>query len=753
MTKTLALLINLSCLIAMAPAQEPAAFVAPIWTSAFNQRLADGQRTRIVCFGDSITGAYYHTGSQRAWCDMLGLALQKSNPNANLQMINAGLSGHTTVNALARIDKDVIAKKPDLVVIMFGMNDVTRVPLETYQQNMREIIMRCRNAGAAVVLCTPNGVSPNAERPEKKLDQYAGVVRSIAKEFSLPMVDFLKDWQALRSQDPIGWSLLMSDAIHPNMNGHKRFAELIAESICGRAVSLDDPVPPLDVLHHSFDRLNGNEVVKVIAMPPYDQLVPNELKRHFPDAKFEVTVWPTENHTVSEMTEWAKRIRGLQPDLVIPAVPLKSLETQQESFIADYEWALNWSFQFSGRPWDVIPIMPLESGDITDLQLQNLANARATARGKDILFVDRAAGDQWTADDIVSSWIKDRKREWQGTRGILPTANDTVRIPVQSWPNRPGPRSVRVSLHYPGGQLKNVDKRTGIMLTLHNWGGEDCAGTANPDTLAEQLNVIAVCVNYLQSGRKDSVESLEPYDFGYLQALDALRALAYVRSGLNQSQTSYDDGRIFCTGGSGGGNVTLMANKLAPRTFACVIDMCGMKRLSDDIAFDLPGGSDLNARWSRETQQAGNYLSSDAQAIRDTGNPTHLETMKSLLTSSKIVIVHGEDDQTCPFSDAQKLVVNLQAANLDVEANFIGKDDIDGSVFTSTGHPLGNRTKIVLQVAGKYLRTESPQALVRSGPTDFDRREDVRYRTEHGQFVISYADGIPTGRFIPNQSD
>ena len=91
------------------------------------------------------------------------------------------------------------------------------------------------------------------------------------------------------------------------------------------------------------------------------------------------------------------------------------------------------------------------------------------------------------------------------------------------------------------------DSDTGIMLTLHHWGGVDCAGTASPTILANELNVVAVCVNNLQSG---------PADFG-------------------------------------GGNITLMANKLARRTFTCVIDMCGMKKLSDDIAFALPGGSDL----------------------------------------------------------------------------------------------------------------------------------------------------------------
>ncbi len=57
------------------------------------------------------------------------------------------------------------------------------------------------------------------------------------------------------------------------------------------------------------------------------------------------------------------------------------------------------------------------------------------------------------------------------------------------------------------------------MLTLHNWGGTDCVGTASPVVLARKLNVVAICVNYLQSGQVDSIQGPEPYDFGYLQDL------------------------------------------------------------------------------------------------------------------------------------------------------------------------------------------------------------------------------------------
>ncbi len=724
----------------------------PASVSAINQRLSSGQLTRIVCFGDSITGAYYHTGGQRAWCDLLGLALQRRYPRANLQMINAGISGHTTVNALARLEQDVLAHQPHVVIIMFGMNDVTRVPLETYTANLRAIIQRCRHAGAAVVLCTPNGVSPNQDRPEERLAEYATQVKELASELELPLADCLRAWQKLRSNAPVEWSLMMSDAIHPNLNGHRHFAELIAESMCGQACPVHDVPTACDALHHTFDKLHRNEAVRVIAMPPYDALITKALKQHFPGAELEVTSWPTEHLNVTQLADWAQRIRGLGPDLVIPAPPLASLNAPQDTFIAQYEWILNWSFPFAGRAWDILPILPPETSDSTALQRQNLLNARAITLGKDVRFVESSTDNARDNLSLLSAWLVDAYRAWQGARNLLPEANAQVLIPVQSWPHRPGPRCVSASLYFPSGQLENVTPQTGIMLTLHNWGGLDCAGTADPQTLAEELNVVAVCVNYLQSGRSEATEAVEPYDFGYFQALDALRALAYVRSGLQKAQIDFADRRLFCAGGSGGGNVTLMANKLAPRTFTCIVDMCGMKKLSDDIAFDLPGGSSLNARWNRDPQSA-NYLSLDGQELRYVGHPLHLATMKQMETSSKIIVVHGVDDATCPYADARQLVENLLAADLDVEAHFIDQQKLDGQVFTSSGHALGNRTQIVLQVAGKYLRADSPEALQRAAPTDFDRQEDVRYQTSYGEFVISYASGLPVATFVPTQSD
>lgn len=320
-----------------------------------------------------------------------------------------------------------------------------------------------------------------------------------------------------------------------------------------------------------------------------------------------------------------------------------------------------------------------------------------------------------------------------------------VKIKVQEWPLHPGPRTVSIEIFYPGGGRTNVNAETGIFLTLHNWGGTGAVGTADPKLLADRYNVVAVTVNYLQSGK--AKELAEPYDFGYLQALDALRALHFVLHDLQTAGVEFDSRRIFAAGGSGGGNVALMCNKLAPRTFACVVDLSGMVKLSDDMAFNLPGGSTLNAGYSRDPKSSG-FLSADAARLRFVGDPEHLQSMQKLGGGCKVVVVHGVDDTSCPVEETREMVRNMQAAGIDVEPHFIDKSKIDGKLFTDAGHKLGNRTQILQHMADEYLLPKSPRAVRRKGKSDFELRDElVRYRTANGEFVISYHEGFPVGRF------
>jgi predicted esterase len=331
--------------------------------------------------------------------------------------------------------------------------------------------------------------------------------------------------------------------------------------------------------------------------------------------------------------------------------------------------------------------------------------------------------------------------------------NGTVLLPAQDSPyllannaQEQGNRSIKAYITYPGGSIEHVTPQTGLMLSIHNWGGKAASGAPNPTYLARTYNVVAINVDYIQSASRHKDV---PYDFGYLQALDCLRALHYVFDGLIQQTVPFDSGRIYSAGGSGGGNVTLMVNKLAPRTFACIVDLSGMCKLSDDIAFNLPGGSGLTARYSPRPDHI-HFLTKDAQALRFVGHPQHLKQMQALGNQAQIVVSHGTSDSTCPIADAREMVTNLQTAGFFVDAHFISAADIDGQAITNTGHGVGNRTLIVDKFAAKYLLVDGVQAATREGKTDFEHRDElVKYSTPNGAYIISYKQGYPVGRFEP----
>lgn len=329
---------------------------APLKTA---QLLAAGKEpVRIVCIGDSITGVYYHSGGLRAYPEMLQIALQKIHPQAQVTVRNAGISGDTTTGGLKRLEHDVLAHKPHLVTIMFGMNDLVRTPIADFQNNLREIIRRCRAIDAEVILCTQNSIVESPQRPGAKLTEFTQAIRDIAKAESLHVADCFAAFEAIHAKDALEWNLLLSDPIHPNMAGHKLFAETIAHTITGQKTSLADIGPPLPALRHTLALLKAGKPVKVLAMPPYDTLIAPAIQQLYPKAIVNVTPWPVEGQTLAQLEESAKKVRTIAQDLVLIAVPGSLPVQQPEAFHKSYSWIMNWSLSFGPQQWDVIVALP-----------------------------------------------------------------------------------------------------------------------------------------------------------------------------------------------------------------------------------------------------------------------------------------------------------------------------------------------------------------------------------------------------------
>ncbi|MBL8828983.1 MAG: dienelactone hydrolase family protein [Planctomycetaceae bacterium] len=362
--------------------------------------------TKIVCLGDSVTGVYYHTGGRRAYPEFLGIALERLYPGGMTTVVNAGISGNSTQNGLDRLDRDVLSQRPDLVTISFGLNDVVRHPLATFEQNLRRLVERCRAAQAAVVLCTPNMVVDTGSRPIVKIREYCAAIHAIGRETGSAVCDQFAIGEAFAKRDPWAWRLTMSDEIHPNAAGHQGMAEELCHTITGQRVSLAQVAPPTPILSKTWSLLRAGKPIKVLAMPPLDTSLTAALQTHFPNAKLEITPWPTTGLSLAQLEQSAKTlVRAQKPDLVLIAVPRTADALTDESFVRSYSWIMNWSLSFGQQEWDCLVMHPAVSEPGVKYPRDELV--RQLVRAQHLHLLDRAEIDRSSPEQIVARFLAD----------------------------------------------------------------------------------------------------------------------------------------------------------------------------------------------------------------------------------------------------------------------------------------------------------------------------------------------------------
>jgi lysophospholipase L1-like esterase len=218
-------------------------------------KLTAGAPVTIAFFGDSITAQ--EPGDFRdgkgSFVDRFVVYLRERYPKSGvvvtpketvlppkpgrIVIVKAGVGGDDTRDGLARIDTDVLAHKPDLVVVMFGANDENRttdgsgrtnrnnVPPAEYEQNLRTIVTRIKSAGGEPLLMTTSMKNRGWEGTTGNLDQYAAAARRVATDENTCLVDNYAAWENLPR---LGYDYLVfldSCINHPNYLGHQVFFE------------------------------------------------------------------------------------------------------------------------------------------------------------------------------------------------------------------------------------------------------------------------------------------------------------------------------------------------------------------------------------------------------------------------------------------------------------------------------------------------------------------------------------------------
>ena len=197
----------------------------------------------IVTLGDSITkGVRPGVRPEQTFSAVWEAKLRRQ--GVPVEVHNVGIGGERTDQALRRLDQEVIALHPDLVIVMYGTNDSwvdpgkakSRLSAETYEANLRELIRRLRAAHIQSVLMTEpmygagfmkNGLG---EEANGRITGYMEVCRKVAADLQVPLVDNFAVWGAARrgGQPLQDWT---TDGCHPNPAGHAVIAETMMKAL------------------------------------------------------------------------------------------------------------------------------------------------------------------------------------------------------------------------------------------------------------------------------------------------------------------------------------------------------------------------------------------------------------------------------------------------------------------------------------------------------------------------------------------
>lgn len=202
---------------------------------------------RIVFLGDSITQAGV---KPQGYVTVLTAAIKAANPDLGVETFGAGISGNKVPNLQARLEKDVITKKPTLVFIYIGINDVWHWKMdkegkllgggttkEIFEEGLKDIIAKINAVGARVILCTPSVIGEKNDGSNERdamLEEYSAISRKVASDTNSQLVDLRKafiDHLKANNPDNNPKGILTGDGVHLNPAGNAFVATEMGKAI------------------------------------------------------------------------------------------------------------------------------------------------------------------------------------------------------------------------------------------------------------------------------------------------------------------------------------------------------------------------------------------------------------------------------------------------------------------------------------------------------------------------------------------
>lgn len=201
------------------------------------------EKKKVVFFGDSITEAGVKPGG---YITVLNELLKQKGIDKNYDLQGAGIGGNKIYDLYLRVEDDVIAMKPNIVVVWVGVNDVwhksmygTGTDQDKFEKFYNALIRKLKASNAEVIICTPAAIGEKTDFSNSQdgdLNQYAKIIRNIAQNNNCRLVDLRKiflEYNLANNKDNKREGVLTTDGVHLNEKGNAVVAGEMLKALTG----------------------------------------------------------------------------------------------------------------------------------------------------------------------------------------------------------------------------------------------------------------------------------------------------------------------------------------------------------------------------------------------------------------------------------------------------------------------------------------------------------------------------------------
>lgn len=177
-------------------------------------------KPKIVAFGDSLT-AGFGLSEKESYPYLLQQRLKAD--GYDYEVVNAGVSGDTSLGGLERIDWTLEQENIQILILELGANDLLRgVPVAKMKENLAKIIRKAQAKNVKVLFC---GMLAPPTMGAQYQGDYTSAFPDLADEYGVEFLPFLLENVALDKK------LNQPDGIHPNAEGEKIMTENVYKAL------------------------------------------------------------------------------------------------------------------------------------------------------------------------------------------------------------------------------------------------------------------------------------------------------------------------------------------------------------------------------------------------------------------------------------------------------------------------------------------------------------------------------------------